>query len=166
VPRPHRGSRVARHRGEGRRRGPLPHRWHLRQWRRRPTPTRVSVQVRGGVLWITRRVAGSGVVTSAPLAGIRGQGPLTLTRSTLRFALRERIVPANVADDVSPKGKAAADEKSYTAEQVKILRAAGMPDGVIAVRMGHDENVMRATYGVPHAAEQAAAAEVMARLLG
>jgi integrase len=50
--------------------------------------------------------------------------------------------------------------------QVKTLRAAGLPDGVIAARLGHDENVMRATYGVPHAAEQAAAAEVMARLLG
>lgn len=50
--------------------------------------------------------------------------------------------------------------------QVKMLRAAGLPDGVIAVRLGHDENVMRAVYGVPQAAEQDKAAEVMARLLG
>ena len=46
----------------------------------------------------------------------------------------------------------------------RYLRAAGLPDGVFAARLGHDENVMRTVYGVPQAAEQAAA--VMARLLG
>lgn len=50
--------------------------------------------------------------------------------------------------------------------QVKTLRAAGLPEGVIAARLGHDESVMRNVYGVPHASEQQAAAEVMARLLG
>jgi integrase len=49
---------------------------------------------------------------------------------------------------------------------VKMLRAAGLPDGVIAARLGHDESVMRTVYGVPHASEQAQAAEVMGRLLG
>ncbi|MFZ0325071.1 MAG: hypothetical protein WAN48_13205 [Actinomycetes bacterium] len=49
--------------------------------------------------------------------------------------------------------------------QVKTLRAAGLPDGVIAARLGHNETVMRDTYGVPHGSEQQAAAEVMARLL-
>jgi hypothetical protein len=32
--------------------------------------------------------------------------------------------------------------------------------------MGHDENVMRKTYGVPPTVEQDPAAEVMGRLLG
>ncbi len=50
--------------------------------------------------------------------------------------------------------------------QVKTLRAAGLPDGVIAARLGHNETVMRDTYGIPHDAEQQAAAKVMARLLG
>lgn len=51
--------------------------------------------------------------------------------------------------------------------QVKLLRAAGLPDGVIASRLGHNETVMRDVYGTPHASEQAAAAtEVMGRLLG
>ena len=33
--------------------------------------------------------------------------------------------------------------------QVKTLWALGIPDAVIAARLGHDENVMRVTYGVP-----------------
>jgi integrase len=49
---------------------------------------------------------------------------------------------------------------------VKTLRAAGLPDGVIAARLGHNEMVMRDTYGVPHDSDQQAAAEVMGRLLG
>lgn len=46
------------------------------------------------------------------------------------------------------------------------MGAAGLPDRVIAARLGHDKTVMRDTYGVPHDSEQMAAAEVMARLLG
>lgn len=49
---------------------------------------------------------------------------------------------------------------------VKLLRAAGISDGVIARRMGHDENVMRVVYVAPHTVEQDPAAAVMDRLVG
>jgi hypothetical protein len=47
---------------------------------------------------------------------------------------------------------------------VKLLRAAGISDGVIARRMGHDENVMRVVYGAPRTVEQDPAAAVMDRV--
>ena len=49
---------------------------------------------------------------------------------------------------------------------VQLLRKEGVPDGVIARRLGHDENVMRVVYGKPPTDEQQAATEVMARLFG
>ena len=48
--------------------------------------------------------------------------------------------------------------------QVKTLKVAGLPDGVIAARLGHNETVVHDTCGVPHDSEQQTPAEVMARL--
>ena len=47
---------------------------------------------------------------------------------------------------------------------VGILRAAGVPDRIFAARLGHTEQVMHDTYGVPFVTEQDTAAEVMAAL--
>jgi integrase len=50
--------------------------------------------------------------------------------------------------------------------QVRMLRQAGLPDYLIAARLGHLETVMRDVYGLPNDGEGARAADVMDRILG
>lgn len=50
--------------------------------------------------------------------------------------------------------------------QVGILRAAGVPDRIIAQRLGHTETVMADVYGVPFVSEQDRAAEAMTAVYG
>jgi integrase len=49
---------------------------------------------------------------------------------------------------------------------VKVLREAGLPDAVIAQRLGHSDAVMASVYGAPFSHQQDAAAAVLGRLLG
>ena len=47
---------------------------------------------------------------------------------------------------------------------VRVLREAGIPDSVIAQRLGHSEAVMRETYGLPLTRQQDHAAAVLGAL--